>query len=50
MFEKDGRDPSNSGLKWSTEAKVEKLAWDPHSEHSFVVHYAFFALLTQTSE
>ncbi|KAJ0240784.1 WD40 repeat-containing protein [Hirschfeldia incana] len=34
---KDGRDPSHSGLKWSTKAKVESLAWDPHSEHSFVV-------------
>ncbi|CAH2061101.1 unnamed protein product [Thlaspi arvense] len=34
---KDGRDPSHSGLKWCTKAKVENLAWDPHSEHSFVV-------------
>uniref|UniRef100_A0A1J3JHY2 Periodic tryptophan protein 1-like protein n=1 Tax=Noccaea caerulescens TaxID=107243 RepID=A0A1J3JHY2_NOCCA len=34
---KDGRDPSRSGLKWSTKGKVENLAWDPHSEHSFVV-------------
>ncbi|KAF8101072.1 hypothetical protein N665_0210s0008 [Sinapis alba] len=34
---KDGRDPSHSGMKWSTNAKVESLAWDPHSEHSFVV-------------
>ncbi|XP_056849636.1 uncharacterized protein LOC108839583 [Raphanus sativus] len=34
---KDGRDPSHSGLKWSTNAKVESLAWYPHSEHSFVV-------------
>ncbi|KAF3528458.1 hypothetical protein DY000_02036501, partial [Brassica cretica] len=33
----DGRDPSHSGLKWSTKARVESLAWDPHSEHSFVV-------------
>ncbi|KAH0940652.1 hypothetical protein HID58_000289 [Brassica napus] len=33
---KDGRDPSHSGLKWSTNAKVESLAWDPHSEHFFV--------------
>ncbi|CAN6918060.1 unnamed protein product [Brassica oleracea] len=34
---KDGRDPSHSGMKWSTNAKVESLAWDPHSERSFVV-------------
>ncbi|KAG2241062.1 hypothetical protein Bca52824_090349 [Brassica carinata] len=34
---RDGRDPSHSGMKWSTNAKVESLAWDPHSEHSFVV-------------
>lgn len=46
MLQKDGRDPSHSGLKWSTKVKVENLAWDPHNEHSFVVHYAFFALLT----
>ncbi|RID77376.1 hypothetical protein BRARA_A00295 [Brassica rapa] len=34
---KDGRDPSHSGLKWSTNAKVESLAWDPHSEHFLVL-------------
>nr|VDC73802.1 unnamed protein product [Brassica rapa] len=33
---KDGRDPSHSGMKWSTNAKVESLAWDPHSEHFLV--------------
>ncbi|KAG2241063.1 hypothetical protein Bca52824_090350 [Brassica carinata] len=37
LLQKDGRDPSHSGMKWSTNAKVESLAWDPHSEHSFVV-------------
>ncbi|TKY57832.1 WD repeat-containing protein [Spatholobus suberectus] len=34
---KDGRMPSHSGYKWSVTADVESLAWDPHSEHSFVV-------------
>ncbi|CAG7886247.1 unnamed protein product [Brassica rapa] len=33
LLQKDGRDPSHSGMKWSTNAKVESLAWDPHSEH-----------------
>ncbi|KAL0458126.1 UNVERIFIED_CONTAM: Periodic tryptophan protein 1 [Sesamum latifolium] len=34
---KDGRLPSHSGFKWSVAADVESLAWDPHTEHSFVV-------------
>ncbi|KAI6668499.1 hypothetical protein NL676_013486 [Syzygium grande] len=34
---KDGRIPSHSGYRWSVMADVESLAWDPHSEHSFVV-------------
>ncbi|XP_061345157.1 uncharacterized WD repeat-containing protein C17D11.16-like isoform X2 [Gastrolobium bilobum] len=34
---KDGRMPSHSGFKWSVTADVESLAWDPHTEHSFVV-------------
>lgn len=34
---KDGRLPSHSGFKWPVAADVESLAWDPHTEHSFVV-------------
>ncbi|CAL0315945.1 unnamed protein product [Lupinus luteus] len=34
---KDGRVPTHSGYKWSVTADVESLAWDPHTEHSFVV-------------
>ncbi|ESW14506.1 hypothetical protein PHAVU_008G287000 [Phaseolus vulgaris] len=34
---KDGRIPTHSGYKWSVTADVESLAWDPHTEHSFVV-------------
>ncbi|RXH76825.1 hypothetical protein DVH24_019713 [Malus domestica] len=34
---KDGRVPSHSGYKWTVTADVESLAWDPHTEHSFVV-------------
>ncbi|KAL2488919.1 Transducin/WD40 repeat-like superfamily protein [Forsythia ovata] len=34
---KDGRIPSHSGFKWSVADDVESLAWDPHTEHSFVV-------------
>ncbi|KAL2666199.1 hypothetical protein GLYMA_02G307200v4 [Glycine max] len=34
---KDGRMPSHSGYKWSVTADVESLAWDLHTEHSFVV-------------
>ncbi|KAM7475266.1 hypothetical protein LguiB_022509 [Lonicera macranthoides] len=34
---KDGRIPSHAGFKWSVNADVESLAWDPHTEHSFVV-------------
>ena len=39
---KDGRMPSHSGYKWSVTADVESLAWDPHTEHSFVVCYSYF--------
>ncbi|GFP84366.1 periodic tryptophan protein 1 homolog [Phtheirospermum japonicum] len=34
---KDGRLPSHSGFRWPVAAEVESLAWDPHTEHSFVV-------------
>ncbi|KAL6527649.1 hypothetical protein OROMI_029460 [Orobanche minor] len=34
---KDGRCPSHSGFRWLVAADVECLAWDPHTEHSFVV-------------
>ncbi|XP_074285024.1 uncharacterized protein LOC141610705 [Silene latifolia] len=34
---KDGRNPSHSGYKWSVDADVESLAWDPHTEHNFIV-------------
>ncbi|KAK9663985.1 hypothetical protein RND81_14G011500 [Saponaria officinalis] len=34
---KDGRNPSHSGYRWSVDADVESLAWDPHTEHNFVV-------------
>uniref|UniRef100_A0A2C9UUK8 Uncharacterized protein n=1 Tax=Manihot esculenta TaxID=3983 RepID=A0A2C9UUK8_MANES len=34
---KDGRIPTHPGFKWSVTADVESLAWDPHSNHSFVV-------------
>ncbi|MCD7453120.1 hypothetical protein HAX54_019778 [Datura stramonium] len=34
---KDGRKPSHSGFKFPVSAEVESLAWDPHSEHSFMV-------------
>lgn len=37
FLQKDGRKPSHSGFKFSVGADVESLAWDPHSEHSFVV-------------
>ncbi|KAI4331793.1 hypothetical protein L6164_016748 [Bauhinia variegata] len=33
---KDGRMASHSGYKWSVTSDVESLAWDPHTEHSFV--------------
>lgn len=36
-MQRDGKMPSHSGYKWSVPADVESLAWDPHSEHSFVV-------------
>ncbi|WOH03285.1 hypothetical protein DCAR_0622681 [Daucus carota subsp. sativus] len=34
---KDGRIPEHTGFKWSVNADVESLTWDPHTEHSFVV-------------
>lgn len=34
---KDGRLPSHSGFRWPVDADVESLAWDPHTEYSFVV-------------
>lgn len=34
---KDGRVPTHAGFKWSVTADVESLAWDPHTNHSFVV-------------
>nr|CAB3475281.1 unnamed protein product [Digitaria exilis] len=33
----DMKDGGQSCHKWSLEADVESLAWDPHNEHSFVV-------------
>lgn len=35
--------PSHSGYTWSVTADVETLAWDPHTEHSFVVRYCYFS-------
>ncbi|TXG59715.1 hypothetical protein EZV62_014288 [Acer yangbiense] len=34
---KDARISTHSGFKWSVTADVESLAWDPHTEHSYVV-------------
>ncbi|XP_057788717.1 uncharacterized protein LOC131005698 [Salvia miltiorrhiza] len=34
---KDGRQPQHSGFRWPVAADVESLAWDPHTEYSFVV-------------
>ncbi|GER55355.1 transducin/WD40 repeat-like superfamily protein [Striga asiatica] len=34
---KDVRIPEHQGVTWSVAADVESLAWDPHTEHSFVV-------------
>lgn len=31
------KDGGQSCHKWSVEADVESLAWNPHNEHSFVV-------------
>ncbi|OEL15647.1 putative WD repeat-containing protein C17D11.16 [Dichanthelium oligosanthes] len=33
----DMKDGGQNCHKWSVEADVESLAWDPHNEHSFVV-------------
>ncbi|XP_028098759.1 uncharacterized protein LOC114298398 [Camellia sinensis] len=38
FYWKDGRIPSHTGFKWSVSADVETVAWDPHTEHSFVDH------------
>ncbi|CAN1353080.1 Uncharacterized WD repeat-containing protein C17D11.16, partial [Linum perenne] len=35
--QKDGRNTTSPGIRWSVAADVESLAWDPHSSHSFVV-------------
>ncbi|PON75680.1 Guanine nucleotide-binding protein, beta subunit [Parasponia andersonii] len=37
MVMRDGRMPSHSGYKWLVNSDVESLAWDPHTEYSFVV-------------
>lgn len=37
LLQKDMRNPSHSGYRWSVAADVESLAWDPHTGHSFVV-------------
>lgn len=37
VIQKDGRNPAHSGYKWLVTADVESLAWDPHTEHMFVV-------------
>ncbi|GKV21652.1 hypothetical protein SLEP1_g31608 [Rubroshorea leprosula] len=34
---KGRRVPSHSGFRWSVMVDLEILAWDPHTEHSFVV-------------
>ncbi|XP_044470716.1 periodic tryptophan protein 1 homolog [Mangifera indica] len=34
---KDARISTHSGFKWTVTSDVESLAWDPHTEHSFVV-------------
>ncbi|WVY90009.1 hypothetical protein V8G54_035523 [Vigna mungo] len=34
---RDARMPKHSGYSWRVSAQVESLAWDPHTEHSFVV-------------
>lgn len=49
MLQKDVRQPSHSGFKWSAMSDVESLAWDPHSEHSFVVHNTLLFLLKDKS-
>ncbi|KAL9257165.1 putative WD repeat-containing protein [Drosera capensis] len=36
-LERDVRKPFHSGYKWSIPADVESLAWDPHTESSFIV-------------
>ncbi|EPS62095.1 hypothetical protein M569_12697, partial [Genlisea aurea] len=52
---RDGKSPSHDGFKWSVASDVESLAWDPHSEHSFVVSLengtvAGFDIRTATSD
>lgn len=36
-LQNDMKDGGQSCHKWSVEADVESLAWNPHNEHSFVV-------------
>ena len=36
-LQKDGKMQERSGYKWLVTADVESLAWDSHTEHSFVV-------------
>lgn len=36
-LQKDGRKAERNGFKWSLNAHVESLAWESHTEHSFVV-------------
>ena len=45
MLQKDGRQPSHSGFKWSVMSDVESLAWNPHNDHSFVVSDIILLLL-----
>uniref|UniRef100_A0A0D6R4C8 Anaphase-promoting complex subunit 4-like WD40 domain-containing protein n=1 Tax=Araucaria cunninghamii TaxID=56994 RepID=A0A0D6R4C8_ARACU len=33
----DMRAPTHPGIRWPVPADVESLAWDPHTDHSFVV-------------
>jgi periodic tryptophan protein 1 len=37
VLQNDMKDGGQSCNKWSVEADVESLAWDPHNEHSFMV-------------
>lgn len=37
MLQKDVRQPSHDGFKFSVADQVESLKWDPKAEHSFLV-------------
>lgn len=39
------KDGGQSCHKWSVEADVESLAWNPHNEHSFVVSETYSCFL-----